>query len=402
MRSGKITFHNKEGHRLAAQIDFPVTGKPSHFAIFAHCFTCNKNLNAVRSISRALTQNQMAVLRFDFTGLGDSEGEFEETNFSSNVEDLISAAEYLKNNYQAPELLVGHSLGGAAVLFAANKIESVMALASIGAPSHPEHVQKLMSEKIEKIDKVGSAEVNIGGRPFRIKKQFLEDIRNTDYSFSKIRKHPSLLVMHSPQDVVVEIENARQIYERANHPKSFITLDGADHLLSNKDDAQYAGEVISKWAMRYVSPVKKPRIETSRQVAVRTFSEAFTTEVVSGRHFLTADEPKDAGGDDLGPSPYDLLLSALGTCTSMTIKMYLDRKGWPYECIEVHLSHEFSHSDDAKNAENPSGRIDRIQREINVEGEFDEEQKKRILEIADKCPVHRSLHTPTAVNTGWA
>lgn len=401
MNSEKVKFKNKEGILLSAKLDLPITGKPLHYAIFAHCFTCNKNLNAVRSISSALTKNQIAVLRFDFTGLGDSEGDFSETNFSSNINDIIAASEFLKENYKAPELLVGHSLGGAGVLFSANSIKSVKAIATIGAPSNPSHVQNLFTGKIEEIEESGEAEVNIGGRPFNIKKQLLEDIKNTDYSFNDHKDQPSVLIMHSPQDEVVEIKNAKEIYEKLIHPKSFITLDGSDHLMSDKADATYAGELISKWAKRYLSKGQTESFETHQNVAVRTHADSFTTEIVSGAHTLIADEPKDVGGDDLGPSPYELLLSALGTCTSMTLKMYLERKEWKYKSIEVHLSHKHKHSEDAKNTDNPSGKIDEIVRDVKVEGDFSDEQKKKIIEIADKCPVHRSLHSPTEVNTKW-
>ncbi len=401
MHSEKVNFKNREGITLSAKLDFPISGKPNYYAIFAHCFTCNKNLNAVRSISSALTKNQIAVLRFDFTGLGDSEGDFSDTNFSSNINDIIAAAEFLKENYKAPELLVGHSLGGAGVLFSANTIDSVKAVATIGAPSNPEHIERLFTGKVEEIETKGEAEVSIGGRPFNIKKQLLEDIKNTDYSFDKRKGQPAILIMHSPQDAVVGINNAKEIYDQLVHPKSFITLDGSDHLMSKKSDATYAGELIAKWCMRYLSKDKSENFETHQRVAVRTYSDSFTTEVVAGEHSLIADEPKDVGGDDLGPSPYDLLLSALGACTSMTLKLYLERKGWDYKSIEVHLSHKHVHTEDAKNTENPSGKIDEIERDVKVEGEFTKEQKSKIIEIADKCPVHRTLHSPTVVNTKW-
>ncbi len=401
MNSENVHFTNKEGIELSAKLDLPISGKVQHYAIFAHCFTCNKNLNAVRSISSAMTNNQIAVLRFDFTGLGDSEGDFSETNFSSNVNDIIAASEFLSEHYEKPELLVGHSLGGAGVLFSANAIDSIKAIATIGAPSNPEHIKKLFTEKIEVIKEKGEAEVNIGGRSFKIKKQFLEDVNNTDFNFKKHKHQPAILIMHSPQDNIVGINNAREIYERLMHPKSFITLNGSDHLISKKEEAIYAGELIAKWAMRYLSKKEKDVFETHQSVAVRTHSDSFTTEIVNGKHSLIADEPKDVGGDDLGPSPYELLLSALGTCTSMTLKLYLDKKGWNYKNIEVHLSHRHNHSEDAKNPENPSGKIDEIERDIIIEGDFTEEQKNKIIEIADKCPVHRTLHSPTVVNTRW-
>jgi uncharacterized OsmC-like protein/alpha/beta superfamily hydrolase len=402
MKSEKIKFENKEGIELSAQLDFPITGTPKYFAIFAHCFTCNKNLNAVRSISRALTNNQVAVMRMDFTGLGQSEGNFADSNFSSNISDLLSASDYLKNNFEAPELLIGHSLGGAAVLYCAGKIDSVKAIATIGAPSHPEHIENLFSTQNAEIEASGSAEVNIGGRPFKIKKQLIEDVKSIDYSFREKSIQPSLLIIHSPIDEVVEISNAKEIYEKARHPKSFISLDGADHLVNKKADAFYIGEVISSWAGRYLDSYHEDyKLETDKQVVVRTHSDSFTSELLAAGHKLIADEPIDVGGNNFGPGPYDLLLSSLGACTSMTLKMYLDRKEWDYTSIEVHLSHTHEHTEDAKNPENPSGKIDLIQREILINGNLNEEQKKKALEIADKCPVHRSLHSPTEVKTKW-
>lgn len=402
MKSEKVKFKNKEGLELAAQIDFPISGSPKYFAIFAHCFTCNKNINAVRSISRSLTNNQVAVMRIDFTGLGESEGEFADSNFTSNISDILAASDYLKENHKSPELLIGHSLGGAAVLYSAGKIESVNAVATIGAPSHPEHIENLFGAKIEDIESDGSADVNIGGRPFKIKKQLIEDVKSIDYSFRKKSLQPSLLIIHSPVDEIVEISNAREIYEKARHPKSFISLDGADHLITKKEDAFYVGEVISSWASRYLDKLHNDyKLQTDKQVVVRTHSDSFTSEILAAGHKIIADEPLDVGGNNFGPGPYDLLLSSLGACTSMTLKMYMDRKGWEYSSIEVHLSHTHDHSEDAKNTDNPSGKIDLIQREVLVHGNLDEDQKTKIVEIADKCPVHRSLHSPTEVSTVW-
>jgi putative redox protein len=252
MKSEKITFFNSEGHKLAAKIEFPKTETPLGFALFAHCFTCNKNLTAVRNIGRALTDNGIAVLRFDFTGLGESEGEFENTNFSSNVEDLISAAKYLEENFEAPKILIGHSLGGAAVIFAASQLNSVKAVATIGAPSNPSHVSHLLKSGINEIEEFGEAIVDIGGREFKVKKQFLDDIKEKSINESvKIMKN-ALLVMHSPQDATVGIENAEAIYKAGWHPKSFISLDGADHLLTKKEDSTYVGKMIATWSARYI------------------------------------------------------------------------------------------------------------------------------------------------------
>ena len=251
MKFEKVKFKNSNGQELAARLELPEQ-EVLAYAIFAHCFTCNKNLSAVKNIGRALTQKGIAVLRFDFTGLGESEGDFENTNFSSNVEDLVSASDFLTANYVSPKILIGHSLGGAAVIFAANKLPNITALATVGAPSNPKHVAHLVQSGEEEIKKNGEAVVVIGGREFKIKEQFLSDIheQNMDSAVKQMKK--ALLVMHSPQDTTVGIENAAQIYKAGWHPKSFVSLDGADHLLSRKEDSEYVGEMIGVWAQRYI------------------------------------------------------------------------------------------------------------------------------------------------------
>lgn len=253
MTSKKITFKNEQGHELAALLELPEGIEIKGYALFAHCFTCNKNLTAVRNIGRALTKNGIAVLRFDFTGLGESEGDFENTNFSSNVGDLLSASEFLCKNYRSPDILIGHSLGGAAVIFAADKLKDVKAVVTIGAPSDPSHVSHLLKKGIDQIEDSGEAVVTIGGRDFKIKKQFLDDIQEKNMSEIVKSMGKTLLVMHSPQDATVGIENAEQIYKAAWHPKSFISLNDADHLLSKKDDSVYVGEMIATWSARYIS-----------------------------------------------------------------------------------------------------------------------------------------------------
>jgi putative redox protein len=252
MRSKKVTFKNNKGQILAARLELPESEAPRAFALFAHCFTCNKNLTAVRTIGKTLTEKNIAVLRFDFTGLGESEGDFESTNFSSNVEDLYSAAQFLSKNYQAPSLLIGHSLGGAAVLFASAKIPSVKAIATIGAPSNPEHVAHLFKNSVDEINASGKALVSIGGRDFTIQKHFLDDIQDKNIKHNLDAFRNSILVMHSPQDTTVGIENAAEIYKAARHPKSFVSLNGADHLLSDKQDSAYVGNIIATWADRYL------------------------------------------------------------------------------------------------------------------------------------------------------
>lgn len=391
MNSKKVTFKNNQGDVLNARLELPPSA-PESCAIFAHCFTCSKDLNAVVNISRALTQSGIALLRFDFTGLGESEGEFSDTNFSSNIDDLIAASSFMEEHYSAPSLLIGHSFGGVAVLAAAYKLPSVKAICTIGTPADPVHVEHLLKDKLNQIKSEGSAEVSIGGRPFRIKQEFLEDIRQRDLEHIIPKLKRSLLVMHSPQDRIVEIENARILYERAHHPKSFISLDGADHLLSKKEDSIYAGKVIASWAERYLDlPDKKSMPEPQRQVLVRTGDDGYTTEIRAGKHALLADEPESVGGKDFGPTPYDLLISALGACTSMTLRMYADRKKWPLQEVLVHLEHAKIHETDCENEDDPSARIDQIKREIEVVGPLDDDQKKRLLEIAEKCPVHKTL-----------
>ncbi|MEM1136770.1 MAG: alpha/beta fold hydrolase, partial [Bacteroidota bacterium] len=340
MKSSKISFTNKSGYKLSGKIELPVHTKVQNFAVFAHCFTCNKNFSAVNNISRALTQAGVGVLRFDFTGLGESEGDFADTNFSSNVEDLVVAAEYLSENYVTPEILIGHSLGGAAVLLARKFIPSIKAVATIGAPYDPAHVTALFQEGIEEIEKQGAAKVNIGGRSFQIKKQMVDDLEKQG-PFQVINNlDAALLVMHSPEDSIVELDNATQIFKAAKHPRSFISLDGADHLLSRKIDSQYVGSLIAKWASKYVATQGKVTLETDSDVIVRTSAESYTTDIKAGNHYLTADEPEDVGGADLGPTPYGLLLAAIGACTSMTLKMYAARKNWDLKEVKVHLMHD--------------------------------------------------------------
>lgn len=393
-----ITFINANGHELSARLDVPAFA-PQAYAIFAHCFTCSKNLNAVRHISRALTQHGIAVLRFDFTGLGDSEGEFANTNFSSNVEDLLAAAAYLEEHYAAPKLLVGHSLGGAAVLLASLKIKSVQAVATLAAPARPDHLQRLFTQDRETIRSEGKAEINLGGRPFTITQQLIDDLQQAHEKHDYERIHQPLLILHSPEDQTVSIDNAADIYQQARHPKSFIALDGADHLLSNQADAVYAGTMIGTWAQRYVSSANQAAAEAP-DVAVVTRTElGFTTAVQVGPHHLIADEPASVGGNELGPTPYDLVSAGLGACTGMTLRMYADRKGWPLEAVQVRLHHQKVYAHDCENCQDPQQKIDRIERIIILTGPLNEEQRERLAEIADKCPVHKTLEAGVRVVT---
>lgn len=400
-RIKKVEFLNGNGYQLSAMIELPPDAHAHTFVIFAHVFTGNKSLTASRHISRSLTQNGFGVLRFDFTGLGESEGSFEDTNFTSNVEDLLAAANYLEENYIAPKVLIGHSLGGAAVIFAASQLESIKAVATVGAPSEPEHVTHLLRDKIEDIEKIGKAKVSIGGREFSIKKQFLDDLKNKDmYAILRDLKKP-LMVLHSPQDTVVSIENAAEIYRAAFHPKSFVSLDGADHMLSNKVDAAYVGDLVAHWVLRYIKVPKPEKLNTDRQVAVRLGDIGYTTEIQAGAHGLIADESNKLGGDDFGPSPYQYLTAALGACTAMTLQMYARRKGWDLEEVRVHLDHGKSYVDDCNACEDKPMKIDIIEKVIELEGDLNDEQINRLMEIADRCPVHRSLNAEVRIISSY-
>ncbi len=401
MKTSKIDFKSQEGHKLTARIELPADRNPGSFALFAHCFTCNKNLSAVRNISRALTSAGFGVLRFDFTGLGESEGDFADTNFSSNIQDLKAAAEFLKKEYLAPSLLIGHSLGGAAVLYAAAEIDSVSAVATIGAPADPKHVKNLISSGMSDINEKGFAEVSIGGRPFTIKKQFIEDLEAVDMSAVLAKMRKAVLVAHSPQDNIVGIDNAASIFTKARHPKSFVSLDGADHLLSKAEDSAYIGNVIANWAKRYISFEEKAKPDTKLQVvASLDGADKFTTQIKAGKHYLIGDEPESYGGNDFGPTPYDFVSAGLASCTAMTIKMYADRKNWKIDEVNVHIKHSKQHAEDCGACEeSTSSKIDQFDRVIELKGDLDESQKQRLLEIANKCPVHKTLLSEVKIET---
>lgn len=400
MKSEKVAFTNSSGEELSGRLELPANRVPHQYAIFAHCFTCSKDLKAVREITRALSGAGFGVLRFDFTGLGSSDGDFAATNFSGNVKDLLSAAEFLQQSYKAPTLLIGHSLGGAACLTAAFELPAVKAVATIGSPSNPVHVKHLFSQKLETIEEKGSAEVQIGGRPFKIQRQFVEDLNEhpLEKRLGKIDK--ALLFLHSPQDTTVEIRNAELLYKAARHPKSFVSLDGADHLLSRAADAAYAGKVIAGWAMRYLPEPEDKSLKSAKQVVASLDKEAaFTTEMKVGRHPLTADEPEDFGGNDFGPSPYELVSAGLAACTAMTLQLYAKRKDWNLQNVEVHISHGKDHAIDCEDCEEKGSKIDVFQRELKLRGNLDGAQRDKLLEIADKCPVHRTLHGAVEVRT---
>ncbi|WP_432410374.1 bifunctional alpha/beta hydrolase/OsmC family protein [Rasiella sp. SM2506] len=400
MNLHKVNFPNHENLKLAGRLELPADQQPHNFAIFAHCFTCTKNLLAVKNVSRALTAAGFGVLRFDFTGLGESEGDFENTNFSGNVEDLLAAAKFLEKEYKAPTLLIGHSLGGTAVLMAAAKLASIKAVVTINAPSDPEHVKNHLEQDLEKIEREGKAQVNLSGRPFTIRKHFLDDLKKQPIKEVVGSMRKALLILHSPQDATVSVNNAEEIYMAAHHPKSFVSLDGADHLLSRKEDSEYAGNVIAGWASRYMEIPERETISSKHDVvASLNKNDGFTTDLKLGTHYLTADEPTSFGGNDYGPTPYELVSSGLAACTVMTLQMYAKRKGWDVQNVQVHISYNKQHAIDCKDCEAETAKIDTFTREIKFEGNLDEKQLKRLLQIADKCPVHKTLHSETQIVT---
>jgi putative redox protein len=396
----RLEFPGHDGGTLAARLDRPI-GEPQAYAIFAHCFTCSKDIFAAVRISQALAARGIAVLRFDFTGLGASEGEFANTDFSSNVGDLVAAANFLRETRTAPQILIGHSLGGAAVLAAAHEVPEARAVATIGAPSDAAHVVENFAADLAQIETEGRAEVKLAGRRFTIRREFLDDVRGTRLTDDVSALKKALLVFHAPRDEVVGIDNARRIFEAARHPKSFVSLDGADHLVSRPEDAIYLADVLAAWAGRYVEVAEPEHVNT---VLVReTGAGPFQQAVSVGRHVLLADEPSEVGGADSGPSPYDFLSIALGTCTAMTLRMYADRKKLDLGRVSVTVDHAKVHAEDCAECEKGrTGRIDRFERTISVEGTVAPEIQDKLIEIAGKCPVHRTLEAASAVATKLA
>jgi uncharacterized OsmC-like protein/pimeloyl-ACP methyl ester carboxylesterase len=401
MPAEQFDFFNAEGLRLAGLLDNP-PGEARAYALFAHCFTCGKDIHAAKRIAEGLTALGIAVLRFDFTGLGSSEGEFANTTFSSNVADLIAAADQLRRVKRAPSILIGHSLGGAAVLAAGAAVPEARAVVTIAAPSDPGHVAGLFKDRLGEIEAHGEVEVTLAGRPFRIRRAFLDDVAEQELNGRIAALRKALLIFHSPTDEIVGIDNASHIFAAARHPKSFVSLPGADHLLSRRSDAAYVANVIAAWAERYLdmAPAAEEGQEDSGLVTVReTRQGRLQQEITAGAHRFLADEPRAAGGDDSGPNPYDFLLAALGACTAMTLRLYAERKALPLDRVTVNLRHARIHAADCETCESKEGMIDRIERGIGLEGALDGEQRARLLEIADKCPVHRTLTSEVDIAT---
>jgi len=406
MNEERIRFTGADENQLVGRIARPKDSAPRAWALFAHCFTCGKSSAAAARISRALAERGFGVLRFDFTGLGESAGDFADTNFSSNIEDLVAAADWLRKNEGPARVLIGHSLGGTAALEAATRIEECVAVATIGSPARADHVERLLGDSSETILREGEAKVDLGGRPFTIRRQFVEDVRGHALPESVRELRRALLVLHSPRDAIVDVDNAAELFRHALHPKSFVSLDRADHLLSDAADARYAAEVIAAWASKYLSHDAAQRdsgdadgAQPGEGVHGRTRMGGFRTELRVAGHRMIADEPPSVGGSGAGPTPYDLLGAALAACTGMTLQMYLAHKKWPATEIDVTVRHDRVHAEDCADCETTSGKIDRFRRTLRVSGALDAAQRARLVEIAAKCPVHRTLNAEVRIET---
>ena len=403
MTTEKFQFPGSDGQLLAASLDLP-DGAPIAYARFAHCVTCGQNVLAAKRIAEGLAKHGIATLRFDFTGIGASEGEFANTTFSSNIEDLVLAADHLRKTRRAPSILIGHSLGGAAILAATSLIPEAKCVATVAAPSDPSHVTHWFKDQIPEIREKGELEVSLAGRPFRIKREFLDDIAEHRLTETVAKLHKPLLIFHSPTDDTVGINNATHLFVAAKHPKSFVSLTGADHLLSQKQDAIYVADMISAWAIRYLDaePAAKTAVANPAPgivVVSETGASKLQNIIAAGKHRVLADEPLDVGGMDSGPGPYDFLLGALGACTSMTMRLYAERKSIPLTRTTVTLKHSRIHAQDCEECETREGMISKIDRTIAMEGNLDAEQRKKLMEIADKCPVHRTLTSEIKIVT---
>jgi putative redox protein len=404
-RAQQVTFRGSLGADLAARLDLPA-GPPKAYALFAHCFTCGKDLFAASRIAAELNNHGIAVFRFDFTGLGHSDGEFANTDFSSNLDDLSLAADWLGTHVSDPQLLIGHSLGGAAVLAAAPHLPSVRAVATIGAPADPNHVRHLFTDQLADIEADGKAEVSIGGRPFTIAKEFIDDLEANRFGEIGLPDHQALLILHSPDDTIVDYDQAEKLYEVAPHPKSLVSIDGASHLIGSHRDATFVAETVAHWADRYLideNPAAAVPDPTAPVVVAETGQGKFLNHVVVGNHQFLTDEPESIGGFDAGPGPYDLVAAGLGACTSMTLRMYADRKDINLDRVSVEVSHGRVHADDCMACDEATpaggGQIDRFERAIMVEGDLSEDDRASLLRIADRCPVHRSLEAKSHIST---
>ncbi len=402
MKREKLEIINKKGIKLHAHLELPANQHPNYYAVFAHCFSCNSTFNAVRNITRQLTGYGFGVVRFDFTGLGRSEGKFADSHFSANIDDLISVNDYLKEHFKAPSLLIGHSLGGAAVIVAASKLENIDAVATIGAPATVDHVTQHFSHKFEEVATKGDVEVNIGGRPFKINQEFVDDFSKIDLPSVTEKLRKPILILHSPLDAIVSIDNAQELYIRAKHPKSFISLDQADHLLTDTRDSNYVGNLIGAWVQRYFPKNENRMLNTQGEQLVghlNLLENNFTTQIQTKKHSMIADEPASVNGDDFGPSPYEYLNAGLAACTAMTLKLYAERKKWDLQEVFVYLSHSKKHSDELQLDLEKPGYLDHIEKKLKFVGNLDEQQKIRLKEIASRCPVNRTLQSEVVIDT---
>jgi putative redox protein len=393
----RIKFQNRDKIELSGALHTPDTGATIAYALFAHCFTCTKSINAAVEICDSLVQRGIATLRFDFTGLGGSKGDFSESNFSTNINDLIDAASFLDAEFQPPQLLIGHSLGGTAILAAAGHIPSAKAVATIGSPSEPEHILHLLSGHLSELESSGSADVTLAGRPFKFKQEFVDDARHHNIDYRGLRK--AVMVMHSPNDDTVSVDEAGKIFSQALHPKSFVSLEGADHLISDKKDSQYIAQVLASWAIRYIDTVGAADEGELGVSATSKTTQGFLCAINANGHSLVADEPLSMGGKNLGPSPYDFLGSALASCTAMTLNMYARHKNISLKNVDVKVEHSRLHSEDCLDCEKTVGKVDVFNRVITLYGDLSAEQETRLLQIADRCPVHKTLENEIKINT---
>jgi putative redox protein len=399
-----VEFVNQEGHILTAKLEFPPDRKPFAFAIFAHCFVCNNNGIAARNISQTLASRGIGVLRFDFSGRGESEGAFVKSGFATNISDILAAAAFLEVNFSPASILIGHGLGGTAILFASSELPAIKCIVTIGSPADPARLNHIVTEALAQLGKKKEAEVKVGGQTFNVSEHFLKDLLNADFA-QKLRKmRKAILIMHAPFDKMVDIENAKWLYEATLHPKSFISLDGADHILSHQGDSIYVGEIVASWASRYLAIEPEKALESELQVVASLQPDHhYTTLIKAGDHYLTADEPESVGGDNFGPSPYQLLSASLGACTAMTLRMYANRKNWDPGEIRIHLKHDKMYITDQgesiKEAGESGQKMDVIDRIVELSGILTETQRQRLLEIANRCPVHRTLEKSVRINT---